>query len=483
MELAAFLPNSIILPDAITKLNITSLSIDSRNVERGALFFAMSQERQMRDQHIFMALEQGASLVFYDEKLPCNISKANVLPLTQFRMRVGEIIAAYYGNPSQKLKVIGVTGTNGKTSVCHLLAQALSLQGCKTGILGTAGNGIWPNLAPAGLTTLDVLSVHRQLRDYLDRGVTHVTMEVSSHGLDQARVAGVTFELGVFTNLSRDHLDYHRDMRAYAKAKRLLFDYPMQCAILNCDDKTAKKWLKNWPVDKSVVTYSLKNPQADFVFTHCTEGELPRALHFLHDSHEQLFESQLIGKFNDYNLLAVLACLYQLNLTDRLTSLIYALQPVNGRMHLFQKPHKPFLVVDFAHTPDALEKALKALRPFAKNQLICVFGCGGDRASGKRPIMAKVAQKYADKLIITNDNPRTESPEAIVHDIIAGLSRKANYQVILDRQRAITAALTHAREGDVVLVAGKGHEAYQIVGDEKRDYSDLNVAQKLMETS
>lgn len=378
------------------------------------------------------------------------------------------------------LDVIGVTGTNGKTSCSRLLAQAFDLLGEQAAVIGTLGAGFLSACEQTGCTTPDMLTIHRYIRQFADAGAKHVVMEVSSHGLDQGRVEGVPFDTAVFTNLTRDHLDYHGTMEAYAAAKEKLFtSWSLRHGVVNADDAFGRVLIQKYQHRMNMVSYgagqmiSLARAGAT-AYGYTLDVSVAGTIITV--------QSQLLGQFNISNLLAVIAVLYaqSVSLAD-IVNVVGRLSPVPGRLETIMLPHKPLCVVDYAHTPDALQKALVACREFAPGQVYCVFGCGGDRDKGKRPLMAKIAEAYADYSIVTLDNPRTESPSTILSDIQQGFSRCAPVEIIADRKQAIQYALGKAKEGDVVLVAGKGHETYQIIGEERIPFSDVMVAKKYLE--
>jgi UDP-N-acetylmuramoyl-L-alanyl-D-glutamate--2,6-diaminopimelate ligase len=397
--------------------------------------------------------------------------------------RAGEIAARFYGDPSATLFVVGITGTDGKTSTAHILAEALAALGSRSGYLGTLGFGFLSSLSPATHTTPDPVQLQRWLAWMKDHGADSVMMEVSSHALEQQRTRGVKFDLAVLTNISRDHLDYHGDLAHYVAAKRRLLDLPgLRAAILNQDDEHGCRWLDELPVGVEGVTYGI-SPEPAVAAKKFVLADEPE----MHDGGlrvrvrsswgDGLINSRLLGRFNAYNLLAALAVLLEKGhaLPDALRALGQA-RTVPGRMEALRGTTvQPLVAVDYAHTPEALGQALRALRAHCKARLHVVFGCGGDRDRGKRPLMAAAAAQYADRLVLTDDNPRSEQPEAIVADMAAGLPAGTNFTVQHDRAAAIRLAIESAGPGDAVLVAGKGHEDYQIVGAERRHFSDREV--------
>jgi UDP-N-acetylmuramoyl-L-alanyl-D-glutamate--2,6-diaminopimelate ligase len=482
------------------------ISADSRQIHPGDIFFAypVGHGNALRDgrQFIDAALEAGAACVVFD---PIDASNRYVrymeypqcVAVENLAALAGKFCSEWYGNPSKQLRMIGVTGTNGKTSVTQWLAKALNTPSHRTAVLGTLGTGFPGALEKTGYTTPDAPKLQSQLKELLDAGAKQVAMEVSSHALDQDRIAGTIFDCAVFTNLTQDHLDYHGSMADYAQAKAKLFAQSgLQYVVINLDDAfgrelainlLAKDTLKVWAyaLDKNAfqgfekfgdrlqriyaANSSLSHTGYDSTFV--LDGVGQAALHI-----------PLLGEFNLSNALAVWATLLTQGLSIAESSdRVGKLQPVLGRMELISlskhaKAEGLLAVVDYAHTPDALQKTLKALRPIADQRggkIWCVFGCGGDRDTGKRSQMGAVAQEFADQIIITSDNPRSEDPLQIMQMIRKGIQAPdANVQEIPDRAAAIMAAIRHADARDVVLVAGKGHETTQEIGDKCFDFSD-----------
>jgi UDP-N-acetylmuramoyl-L-alanyl-D-glutamate--2,6-diaminopimelate ligase len=407
----------------------------------------------------------------------------NVVWIENLRGHMGEIAARFFDRPSETLALVGVTGTNGKTSTVQLLAQAFSHLGHRAATIGTLGAGLAGEVLAGERTTPDVISVHALLADFRDAGATHVAMEVSSHALDQGRVDGIGFDVAVFTNLTRDHLDYHGTMAAYGAAKSRLFDWPgLRAAVINVDDAFGRELSRRLPPHVQRLRYAIENDDAEIraadVRTHAD------GIDFLLRSPqgESAVHSRLLGAFNVSNLLAVAGVLGALEVSfESIRDTLEVLQPVAGRMNRLGGGACPLVVVDYSHTPDALEQALRTLRAHCEGRLVCVFGAGGDRDKGKRPLMGAIAEKYADLAIVTDDNPRTEDGDAIAAAILSGFARPQRAVVQRDRARAIESALREAQAGDVVLIAGKGHEAYQEVGGVRRPFDDLAVAEKFLE--
>lgn len=459
------------------------LSADSRRLRPGDVFLAFPGAVHDGRHYIPQAIAAGAAAVLWEAegyRWPLKIKRPN-LPVHGLRALAAKLAARWYGEPSRALWMTGVTGTNGKTSVTHWLAQGLKAAGRPSALLGTLGNGLVGNLTPASHTTPDCVELQRLLAEYRDAKAVAAVMEVSSHGLDQGRVEGVHFDVAVLTNLSRDHLDYHGSMEAYAQAKAKLFSWPgLKWAVLNVDDAFGQalyQRLEGSPVRR--LGYGFR------------EGEIRGSALQLNAQGIRMtvttpwgggeVTSSLIGEFNAYNLLAVLGGLLAagVGLKEALQYL-GELKPVAGRMQtLSLGAGGPTVVVDYAHTPDALEKALKALRPLTQGRLWCVFGAGGGRDRGKRPLMGGIAAALADAVVVTSDNPRNEDPAAIIADILAGMP--PGQTAICDRAAAIRHAIGAASPEDVVLIAGKGHEDYQEVHGVLKPFSDLEVARAALE--
>jgi UDP-N-acetylmuramoyl-L-alanyl-D-glutamate--2,6-diaminopimelate ligase len=459
-----------------------TLTADSRRTIRNSLFLAYPGEHADGRDFIGQAVAQGASAVLWErDNFSWNADwKVQNLPVECLREKAGVIADKFYGHPSRHLRVIGVTGTNGKTSCSHWLAHALTRLGRKTATVGTLGNGFPGALSEAINTTPDPILLHGMLAHFLAQGATGVAMEVSSHGLAQGRVNGVHFDVAVFTNLSRDHLDYHGDMPSYAEAKSQLFRWPgLRSAVLNSDDAFGADVAAK-QVDKGVhvLTYGLESGDVRGSSLVLSGDRI--SMDVATPEGNARLDIRLMGRFNAYNLLAVLAALLVsgVALKDAVQAL-HQIEPVAGRMQQLGGQDKPLVVIDYAHTPDALEKVLGALREQTSGKLLCVFGCGGNRDKGKRPLMGEAASRLADRVIVTSDNPRHEDPAVIIADIVAGMG--SNYCVEADRAAAIALAMEQAKSGDVILLAGKGHENYQDIGGVKLPFSDAEVALRVLE--
>lgn len=463
-------------------LGIEHLTLDSRQVRPGSLFLAVPGVHHDGREHIGQALQAGAIAVAYEcadglytEEVSRFGNQAAMVPVAGLAQQLSAIAGRFFHEPSHNLGLVGITGTNGKTSVSQMLAQALSSMGKPCGVIGTLGSGLLPQLTDHGMTTPDAVSVQRQLAEMHDQGAGWVCMEVSSHALEQGRVAALEFDLAVFTNLSRDHLDYHGDMAHYAAAKAKLFDRPLQAAIINLDDAFGLELIERSP--SRCFTYSLSNPKADLYCStiEYTSSGIRAALHTARRN--ATLESALLGEFNLANLLAVIGTLLALEVRlDRAVALAADLTPPAGRMQRLGGGDRPLVVIDYAHTPDALEKALAAVRAHVQGNLTCVFGCGGDRDNGKRPLMGQIAERNADRVLVTDDNPRSESSQHIIDQILAGMQRPESVSVTANRAEAIRTSILQAQAGDVILLAGKGHETYQEIDGVRHPFSDIEQA-------
>lgn len=471
---------------------ISGLALDSRQVKRGDLFLALPGTAKNGLQFAGQAVENGAVAVLCEADQVQQIIGQNVpvIGVHHLAEQLGIIAARFYEQPSARQFVVGVTGTNGKTSCSHFFAQALDKLGQTCGVLGTLGYGVYKHhgegLLQARLTTPDAIQVQALLAQMLVHGVTNVVLEASSHGLDQGRLNGVCFDVAVLTNLSHDHLDYHGDYAQYAAAKRRLFAMPgLRYAVINGDDIFGQELLQQLAGDVEVISYGL-HAAADI------KGEIKRLdqsgmeLDVVTPWGQGRLCSKLLGQFNASNLLAIMSVLLLHGVSlDAVLDSLSQVHTVAGRMEgMGGDGGRPLVVIDYAHTPDALQQVLQTLRQQCRGQLWCVFGCGGDRDKNKRPIMGGIATASADHVVVTDDNPRTEPGEQIVADILAGISQPAKVQVIRDRGEAIAYAIRHAAANDVVLVAGKGHEAYQLIGELILPFSDRQyVKDVLMEVA
>ena len=467
-------------------VDVAGMTLDSREVTPGDVFVALQGGRDHGLAYLDQAVTRGCAAVLWEPApgySPQTLERYPQLPgieVPGLAHRLGNIASRYYGHPSRQMTVVGVTGTNGKSSFVQLLSRALDRRQ-RAGTLGTLGVGAVGLEAPLRHTTPDAIAVHRHLAAMADAGVTAVAMEVSSHALDQSRVVGVAFDGAVFTNLTRDHLDYHRDMDDYAAAKARLFGWDsLEFVVLNADDDWVGRFRHAARADVLQLEYGL----ADAAVTARALSFEPDGITFeltVPDGSASV-RAGLLGRFNIYNLLAVAATLHALGWAcAEIAEALAASEPVSGRMNVISLPGRPRVVIDYAHTPDALGQCLSAVEAHGFRHVICVFGCGGDRDRGKRPLMAQAAEGGADRVVVTDDNPRTEDGDRIVADIMAGFDQPERVTVIRDRSRAIRSAIDSAGADDLVVIAGKGHETYQEIGDQRHPFNDRDVAQRALE--
>ena len=490
-----------LLPDAVVpaSLAVTGLVQDSRAVRAGDAFVALpavpgSVSRRHGLAFAAQARAAGAVAILFEAPAPAGVEvPADAIAVPRLGARLGELGDRFHGRPSRAMTMVGVTGTNGKTSTVQLLAQAWTLWGQRGASVGTLGAGLHGQVRATGFTTPQVLQVHQLLAELRDAGAQAVAMEVSSHALVQGRVDAVHFDVAVFTNLSRDHLDYHGDMAAYGAAKALLFAWPgLQAAVVNLDDAFGRSVYAALPEGVRRIGFAMEAGAHDASAVQEAARVQARGVHLdatgirfelWVDGQAHPVRSALLGRFNVANLLAVASVLHAQDMpAARIAELLSQLQPVHGRMNrLGGDGTWPLVVVDYAHTPDALAQALESLRGHVRARLICVFGCGGERDAGKRPLMAAAAESAADVVIVTDDNPRGEDGDAIVADILAGFVQPQRVTVQRDRAAAITRAVGQAGPGDIVLIAGKGHEPYQEVEGVRHPFDDTQVARHALE--
>ena len=471
-------------------LAITGLVQDSREIRTGDAFVAIGGFGTHGLAFTETARAAGAAAILFEPPAPDDMpAPDDAIPVVNLRARMGAMADAFHGQPSAAMTTVGVTGTNGKTSTVQLLAQAWTLRGDRCGTIGTLGAGIYPNIVPTGFTTPLVLRLHELLAELRDEGASTVAMEVSSHALDQGRVDGVHFDVAVFTNLTRDHLDYHGDMASYGAAKARLFDWPgLRAAAVNLDDAYGRELFDAVSPRLRVVGFSSRGASGASIRAEEVILDARGIRFMLHASGQaHLVRSPLLGRFNVDNLLAVAATLSALGMAPAMVAEILSqLHPIDGRMNRLGGEASengiamPLIVVDYAHTPDALEQALSSLRAHTVGKLVCVFGCGGERDTGKRPQMAAIAERGADVAIITDDNPRGEDGDAIVAGILAGFVDASRAIVQRDRARAIAEAIGMADANDVVLIAGKGHEPYQEINGVRHPFADTLVARDVL---
>lgn len=472
---------------------------DTRVIKPGDVFCAVIGSLRDGGEYITQALAANCSMIIQETtersahgqiiwSQQSDNNAIAILSYFQLNQNLFDVAKAFYGAPQQLMHVIGITGTNGKTSTSQIIANLLDYCQKNCAVIGTNGAGKLSDLQSIENTTPGATQLHQLLSSFTQQKITDVAMEVSSHALSQNRVRADLFSTAVFTNLTRDHLDYHHTMAAYAEAKKQIFTGDShQVAIMNGDDSQGQLWLENWPEVQPVIVYgrgkhirSYKKFVQAINIKHNVSGV---SFTLNTDQGQCKITSHLLGDFNVENLLAAIAVLMVENIElATITRAIAQLRPIIGRMEAFTASGKPTAVVDYAHTPDALASALEACRLHCQGKLWLVFGCGGDRDVGKRALMAKVAEDKADHIIITNDNPRSEDPETIASDIMAGFRQPKRVEKVLDRKSAILCALHNAQPDDVILCAGKGHENYIIMGAEKINYDERAVVSEFYTT-
>ena len=461
------------------QLAIGQIVSDSRRVVPGSLFVAVRGVAVDGHQYIASAIEKGAVAIVCEEFPEALVDKATFIVVKDSAYALGMLLSRSYGDPSQKLKLVGVTGTNGKTTIATVLYELFRRLGYKVGLLSTVCNYIDGEAIPTDHTTPDPITLHALIARMVEAGCTYAFMEVSSHSIDQRRISGLDFDGGIFTNLTRDHLDYHKTVENYLKAKKKFFDeLPAKAfALTNVDDKSGMVMLQNTKAKK--LTYSLRT-LADFK-GRILESHFEGTDLLINDKEVTV---RFVGRFNAYNLLAVYGAAVSLGADpDEVLVALSAMHPVSGRFETIHSPEGFTAIVDYAHTPDALTNVLNSIHEVleGKGRIITVVGAGGNRDKGKRPLMAKEAARLSDQVILTSDNPRFEEPDAIIQDMVAGLT-KADLErtlCITDRAQAIKTATMLAKRGDVILVAGKGHEDYQEVKGVKHHFDDREQLRKL----
>lgn len=445
---------------------LLNICLDSRQLRQNDVFLALPGVQQHGVRFAAAAKTHGAWVLS-----SCAGEGVDVV-VADLAERMGDLLNWFYDDPCQSLRIVGITGTNGKTSTSHYIAQWLSCLQVKVAVLGTVGNGVWGALQPSTHTTLDAPNLYRQLSEWRDVGVKVVVMEVSSHAIDQQRIAGISFAVTALTQVSRDHLDYHGSEDVYRAVKQRLFtDWASQARVFNVDDALGQVLASSYP---SAITYSLTNVAMIQVCKAVAERDgFMLSLKVLAQTWQG--KLPLYGVFNIENVMCAIGCMYALGVSMvELLPLLSNTRAVTGRMQWVRQT--PVVVVDYAHTPDALEKSLISLRAHVPNgQLYVVFGAGGDRDVGKRPMMGRVAEQFADRLLVTNDNPRTECPLTIAQQLLSETALSVSDHYEPDRQKAICRAIAQSSHNDVVLVAGKGHEDYQDVLGERRYFSDVEV--------
>ncbi len=485
--LADLLGGWVRVPPMYSDTAITGLGLDSRTIEAGALFLATQGTCQHGLQYARQARARGVAAIAWEpgpqapkeylpDDLPC-------MPVPGLHQQIGPIARRFYRNPSDRLQVIGVTGTDGKTSVSQFLAQALAQLGIRCGVIGTLGSGIHPALEAEAHTTPDAIRVQALLHGFLEKEIRQVVLEASSHGLKQGRLNGVDVDTAIFTNLGHDHMDYHASRDDYANSKRILFQAEgLKHAVINVDDAFGRALAEEADEHIQVIRYSCGVPFTDrqphVLAREVVASQKGTVIEIDSSWGCGSVDTELRGTFNVSNLLAVAgALLANGHALDEVIAAVSCVRTAPGRMEWIRGGRNaPRVLVDYAHTPQALTGVLQVLRESCTGRLWCVFGCGGDRDSGKRKYMARAVQSLADHAVVTDDNPRFEDPEDIVGDVVSGFSPAASYSVIHDRKQAIASAIRQAKPGDTVLIAGKGHETVQIIEAERLPFDDRKVA-------
>jgi UDP-N-acetylmuramoyl-L-alanyl-D-glutamate--2,6-diaminopimelate ligase len=467
------------VPDVI----LSGIELDSRRVQPGQAFLAVAGRNTHGMEYALQAQARGASIVIHDGLAQVPALEIPSVAVPELGRLLSALGARFFHSPADHLTIAGVTGTNGKTSTAHFIAQAWQAADGNAGLIGTVGFGPLGRLKPANMTTPDPVSLQAMLSDCLDQGVDKLAMEVSSHALDQGRCEDVAFDAAVFTNLSRDHLDYHGSMEAYGAAKRRLFiDYHPRFAVINLDDPFGKTLAAEISNGTQVFTYGT-NGSSELRGSVLQMDSLGMKIRLASPWGEGEIRTGLLGAFNISNLLAAAGTLALLGMPWNLVMhQLEMMRAVPGRMQCMGgDAAQPVVVVDYAHTPDALQQALTALRSHLHGRLVCVFGCGGDRDSGKRPMMAQIAESLSDRIVLTSDNPRGEDPASIIDDMLAGLENPGRARVIVDRAAAIRQAVLESNSGDIVLVAGRGHETWQEANGRRTPFSDEAVVHSALE--
>jgi UDP-N-acetylmuramyl-tripeptide synthetase len=489
MKLNKMLPLSSEKITGSTDIEISGISYDSRNIKKGDIFFALPGHNTDGLKFAEEAVSKGACAVVCEaEGSNLNVTQITVKDILKF---MSEFCAKFYGHPDREMTVIGITGTNGKTTITYIIESILADSGIQCGVIGTVNYRYAGKVFDAPNTTPQSADVYRMMREMADCGIKYAVMEVSSHALSLGRVAGIDFDIAIFTNLTRDHLDFHKDIEKYFEAKSMLFvdlgkgtKTNTKYAIINTNDKFGKK-LSKININAENKSYGAKSGgSADFQAENIEIKSSGSSFNIVHGTESEKIEINHIGLHNVYNALAALASCVCCGISFRKASegLSRSAQ-APGRLERVDTKNSGFeIVVDYAHTDDALVNVLSALKKIKPVRIITVFGCGGDRDRTKRPIMGKTAVEMSDFVFVTSDNPRTENANNIILDVEVGIKRagKKNYKVIADREKAIKEAVMMAEKGDIVLLAGKGHETYQIIGTEKIHFNDIEIAEKYL---
>lgn len=483
------------IPNCTIHIKLKDLKLDSRYIESGDLFIAIKGFNTNGELYINEAISKGAVAILVESKKKFFLLKKknvyNFTPIIYFyklNQYLSNIAGRFYGYPSLFLKLVGVTGTNGKTTITHLLANWVELLGEKSAVMGTLGNGILDNIQPSVCTTASAIDTQKILTNFINKNIRFVAMEVSSHGLDQYRVDALYFDVAIFSNLSRDHLDYHHDIKDYKLAKwRLFNELHVENYIINIDDDVGYQWLLCLP---TAVAVTMRNVLPKFwsgrwiCLVKVNYNLYGTEIFFRSSWGNGIIYSQLLGMLNVSNLLLTLGALLVMGYSlESLLSCASFLKPVCGRLEVLRAYNYPTIIIDYAHTPDAFAKVLIFIKSFCKGKIWSIFGCGGDRDRGKRAVMGYIAEQYSNYIIITNDNPRTENPEFIIKDIVCKIKNSKKIQIIQNRVHAINSAIAQAKSEDFIIVFGKGHETYQILENDCVVSSDQNIVKNFFNKS
>ncbi|MEI8300474.1 MAG: UDP-N-acetylmuramoyl-L-alanyl-D-glutamate--2,6-diaminopimelate ligase [Chlamydiota bacterium] len=484
MKLSALLHKLDVQIKGKKDLVVTGIAIHSKQVAPGNLFVAKKGEKTDGSLFIDEALEGGACAILTDLYNPFLTHVTQVITKDPSLLQ-GEIARRFYQDPSQKLFLVGITGTNGKTTTSYIIKHLLEEKKAPCGLIGTIENILGDHHLPSQLTTPDVITLNKYFYEMLHKGCESAVMEVSSHALIQNRIEAIEFDVAVFTNLSQDHLDYHKTMDNYAAAKKMLFSHLtslqskafVKTSIVNIDDLLGKSLVKE--IESKIISYGIDNAQADLQAKHLKMSFEGSSFTLIYQGEEILIKTALIGRFNVYNCLAAVGAALAKGLSlKQIQTKLKTFKGVPGRLQKIPTQNGIHVYVDFAHTPQALESVCTTLKELTKGSLISVFGCGGDRDKDKRPKMASVAEKYCDRMIFTSDNPRREDPEKIIQEMLCGVLSPNKVMVEIDRKQAILQAMSLATKKDIVIIAGKGHESTQIFKDKTIAFSDVDIVKQ-----
>ncbi len=465
-----------ILNESNLDSEISNIYVDSREVTEESMFVCISGEHQDGHDYAKQAVEKGAVVIIVERKINLDVTQILV---SDSKVAISRIAANYYNHPSNQMNVIGITGTNGKTTTTYILKYIFDFVGECAGLIGTIGVNDGKKAISASLTTPQPLEIHKYFNNMLQNNCKHIVMEVSSHALALSRVDNVNFNIVGLTNISQDHLDYHKNMEDYIKAKAKLFKMADNWAIINYDEIEHKKFVDN--TSTKILYYSCKKVIRDGLYAIINKANDEGTEFTVYDQgNAHHIKTELIGKFNVYNILLAIGIALKSDIDiEDIVKAVNNFKSVPGRFERVAGIENFSVVVDYAHTPDALKNVLKSAKSLTKERLIVVFGCGGDRDKTKRPLMGKIAAQYGDIVIITSDNPRTEDPKIIIEEIIRDIRDETYVKIEVDRKEAIRRAMKKANNGDLILIAGKGHETYQIKGSKKYDFDDRVVAKNI----